>query len=209
MGVDKKLRKKVRKVNKKILRNIIIAFFVYPLVYAKRHKINRIGPIQENFDKKHPWWYWYGNASELLPTNPQMCDLDACWYGDDNWRKRKGIKRKNYFVSLRWNVFRNGVWNLRYKLGADWRGPINPESLKVYVNEDENGNCYPRMSSIIWCNKSIPGRREVEFRYLETGARGYRISSTMPKGKGWLNKMEGTGSGAPIFKRRRFRKLEQ
>ena len=147
MAAPKSLRKEVMRVNKRVLKNTIISFFVYPLVYYRKKKIHKMGPINKNWEKDLPWWYWYGNTSEHIGGDgSKPLDFDACWYGDKNWRKRNLIARifgKTYITSLVWNVIRNGVWNLRFKLGAKWRGPVDPKTIRIYINVDEKGNQYP------------------------------------------------------------------
>ena len=213
MGVSKSLRKEVRGTIKKVFWATVRSFFLYPIVWGKRKKIVAMGPISENFNKDLPWWYWYGNSSEHVDGNPHLpLDYDACWYGDKGWRKRSLVARvfgKTYITSLVWNVFRNGVWNLRYKLGSKWRGPIREGSVKIYLNEDINGKNLGKRFALKWRNKSFGGANEVEFIYDLTGAPGYRISETKKRGSGYRNLMEGTGDGAAIYKRRKFKRYEE
>ena len=68
----------------------VLGLFIYPLAYVLRDSRFLIKPL------------WYFLNDEHL-------------YGDDEWRKRKGLK-ENFYASYRFNAIRNSHWNLKMSL---------------------------------------------------------------------------------------------
>lgn len=211
--IARQLKKEYNKKIRSVLFATIKAFFVFPLLYARRRRYFNMGLVKDNIAFKRSHWYWLCDNSEHIDGDSNKpLDFISCWWGDENYRIRKGFDYnkasavKKYFAAMRWVIFRNGAWNLKLLNGWDLRNNV-AELVEVIKNEGD-------ASPTTWRNQKYVGEQCVLLRFGQLLTYRYSYTKELPKlslyrllGYKYRNKMRGAGKERWIYKNRLFRNL--